>query len=239
MATEIPQARNTKTARALGNETVGAEYDGTTGTDLPQGADKFFLTPEEQREYGIGAHETYRWVQKPEVWARGTGTDRVREIRRLGGRLIEDPALKGPVDMQDLVLVAVPKALEEKRSAQEEAEYDAYQQRIDNDGAGYEGQFDPEDKARIKRNLAAVRKAHSDAGLIGPTRGNPAHWYKTIASEERDTESARLRRGTRHISRSEAEAAMVDAARMGRKGQRSYAVPDMPRDASGRLLRAR
>lgn len=237
---QIPADRDTKTAKDLGDETVEAAYDGTTGTDLPPGSDKFTVTRAEQKEYGIKTDETYRWVQKPEVWARGTGTDRVREIRRLGGRLIEDPKLKGPVDLQDLVLVAVPKALEEARLKQEEEDFKAYQERVDSEGKGYDGQFDPEDKKALRQRVANQRALHAQSNLIGPTRGNPLHWYKTYTDAQREEEAGRLRRGNRHhASTDEVREATADAARMGRKGQKSFSAPDMPRDAQGRLLRAK
>lgn len=240
MAIQIPGERETPTAQAVGDETVEAEYDGTTGTDLPQGADKFYLTSKELKMYGFKPSEMPRWIQNPDTWADKTGTDRLHEIVRLGGREIIHPRTKSYVKLQDLILVAVPKVHEERRLKQEEADFAEYQKRVDSEGKGYDGQFDPEDKKALRQRVANQRALHAQSNLIGPTRGNPMHWYKTYTDAQREEEAGRLRRGNRHrASTDEVREATADAARMGRKGQKSYSAPDMPRDAQGRLLRAK
>lgn len=238
MAMEVPGVRSSRTAKKLGDETVEAGWDGITGTDLPQGADGFYLTPQECADYGMTENEAYTWVLDPaSQLSKGAGIHRVKDQKRLGGRTVADPDSPGElVSNRDLLLCFYPRSIKEKKEQQEALEHQAYEKRK---SEGYPGQFDMADKEAIRASVRAQRAANTSTGLIGETKGDPRIWYNQISAAERKADAERFRRGTRHINRNEAAAAMIDAQNMGRKGQRSFQAPDMPRDANGRLLRAK
>lgn len=137
---------------------------------LPPGYDKFYLTDEEKRGYGIDpATEEHVWIRTTAYWKGVDGNDRGRQFKRenIGGRVILQDG--EPVMMEDLTLAARSKEaaqVVEERNAAAMREYEAAMDERNQD-------FDTKDRERLENIRAETQETAYRLGWYG--EGSPTH----------------------------------------------------------------
>lgn len=218
--------------------------DGVTSEAAPA-PDIYGMTAYDRATFGLQPHETYISVrdwESPE-WKR-TDPGRFRQVQALyqgQARRLEDehgnPARPHLPGLSDQVLVAVPRALHEALTTQQERETQAYLAETDAEHSHREGSFDRRNPDHIEEAVAATRaqiEAISEEnrmpfggrlsqGIVGNTEGmSLEEALARIPKEVREEEARRYREGARYSGLSDEQ--FAEAITGGKPRGKTYGV---------------
>lgn len=168
------------------------------------GFDRFSLTQEERKQYGIKDNEDHAWIRNPRYWEQHEMSDRAREWRAeaprefAGGRrvVMENGNV---ITNGDLILVAKPKAEREREEAAQARETENYLETLESgdvaDIPRWKGS-----KTEIERYREQQHQDNVARGLIGPTAGMDFDMVARQYGKDRiEKEMAFYRNGGRHV----------------------------------------
>jgi hypothetical protein len=205
----------------LGSETYHGERltgNGQTNTVLPTGADQFYVSPEERKDWGIGDNEQVAWIRNPDEWRQHEKQDRGREYVREGHMVGEERRVVmvngHPITNGDLILATYSGRREEPETSEK------FLDQVDKGDVEQMPRFRANE---IDRDFALRQHDyHRESGLIGPTGGMPASMViQHKGAEAVRAEQARYRAGATHIDMTEDAERRVEQLR-DRKGKQQY-----------------
>ncbi|MEM2989705.1 MAG: hypothetical protein QXQ02_00810 [Halobacteria archaeon] len=146
-------------------------YEGESGAaqveeSFEPGFNRLSLTKEEMRRLGVNPDkEEIVLLRNPQYWSRWEGSDRALEFRQRvpGGRILLDESGM-PVGTMDVIYAAYPKEYAKRLEAQEKEQMKRY---INEMSGGMEGDFDPEDKPRIRERVKYMYDQEVRSRMIG------------------------------------------------------------------------
>lgn len=202
------------------------------------------ITPGEARRLGIAdklaAGYKIGWVQSTDLGQRALGYDTVMEAEDQEAQIVMRPGSDQPFQRYDAVATLIPPEIVAQREAEEAERMQEYVRQSEEDA--WPDQYDASNKDRIRveaRRQSAINRA---SGLIDPVHGMTLEegLARNPDAQRREEMAAEYRRGPRHISRTEEQAARADRdreeARNTRTGRRSFAM-GAGFDQSGRIVR--
>lgn len=182
--------------------------------------DEFFVSREDRQDYGIDYSEDVYWARDPEFWQkRGENVNRVKQLAsdpKRGGMAARmvfdkegDPVHLGGSTAHDLVLMAVPREIMERRQGEIDNASREYQEdfeETDEGFVGYRRDVPKSGDAALDRRMRQESHQNRQMGLIGgnsPTSRMPylkAERFMASRAAEVEQKQAMLREGGSHTT---------------------------------------
>lgn len=207
-------------AAALMSDHIGktptAPVAGTAVLEPLPAQDAFDMTEGDKAAFGIKDHETWLWERDSSgVWADKDPRRIETTARARNGRVLKDEAgnLIRPIGLpgSDLVAIAYPKAIAEKREAQQQQVLQDYMyQFAEEQGSHHEEKWE-NTRDQIQAAIEATKrfKTQMQAGAFASGSSTQGRTLEDVlrdkSSEDMEAEMARYRHGPEHREVSDAE----------------------------------